>query len=86
MCRSLDDFGKLEHTHCRIGTEYHVDDEGEEEDDNDDDDDHMMMMMMMMMTIIGNDTCKGDGGSPHVCKTERGWTQVSSSKSSSKTS
>ena len=24
----------------------------------------------------GNDTCKGDGGSPHVCKTEKGWTQV----------
>jgi len=24
----------------------------------------------------GNDTCKGDGGSPHVCKTERGWTQI----------
>ena len=26
-----------------------------------------------------NDTCKGDGGSPHVCKTEKGWTQVSTS-------
>merc|ERR1712080_75323 len=24
----------------------------------------------------GNDTCKGDGGSPHVCKTEKGWTQI----------
>ena len=24
----------------------------------------------------GNDTCKGDGGSPHICKTEKGWTQV----------
>merc|ERR1712130_131441 len=26
----------------------------------------------------GNDTCKGDGGSPHVCKTEKGWTQIGS--------
>merc|ERR1712088_438736 len=26
--------------------------------------------------IPGNDTCKGDGGSPHVCKTEKGWTQI----------
>ena len=26
----------------------------------------------------GKDTCKGDGGSPHVCKTDEGWTQVRS--------
>merc|ERR1712127_33096 len=26
--------------------------------------------------VEGKDTCKGDGGSPHVCKTDEGWTQV----------
>ena len=28
--------------------------------------------------VEGKDTCKGDGGSPHVCKTDEGWTQVQS--------